>query len=121
MSDLTINIDMDKKCDRCGKPGATDAGMCLKCATKLITGDTMKNDVIDLTLIGRRLEHLDGLCRVKRAAADDFREACKAIGQEARVDANVLSKFITARIAETSDKASKSAEQLSLLFTEVGL
>ena len=81
----------------------------------------MKNDMIDLTLIGGKLEHLDGLCRAKRAAADNFKEACKAIGQGARVEASVLSKFITARIAETSDKASHDAEQLSLLFSEVGL
>ena len=81
----------------------------------------MQNDAIDLTLIGGKLETLDGLCRAKRAAADDFKEACKAVGQEARVEASVLAKFITARVAETSDKAAKSADQLSLLFAEVGL
>ena len=81
----------------------------------------MQNDVIDLTMIGSKLEHLDGLCRAKRAAATDFNEACKVIGQEARVEASVLSKFITARVAETSDKAAKHADQLSLLFSEVGL
>ena len=81
----------------------------------------MAKDAIDLTLIGSKLEYLDGLCRTKRAAATDFKEACKAIGQEARVEASVLSKFITARVAETSDKAAKHADQLSLLFSEVGL
>jgi len=81
----------------------------------------MAKDAIDLTMIGSKLEHLDGLCRAKRAAATDFNEACKVIGQEARVEASVLSKFITARVAETSDKAAKHADQLSLLFSEVGL
>ena len=81
----------------------------------------MAKDAIDLTLIGSKLEYLDGLCRTKRAAATDFKEACKVIGQEARVEASVLSKFITARIAETSDKAAKDASQLSMLFDEVGL
>jgi predicted HicB family RNase H-like nuclease len=81
----------------------------------------MPNDSINLTLIGANLEHLDGLCRAKRAAADEFRDACKAIGQEARVEASVLAKFVNARVAETSDKASHDADQLSLLFTEVGL
>ena len=81
----------------------------------------MPKDAIDLTLIGSKLEHLDGLCRTKRAAATDFKEACKVIGQEACVEASVLAKFVTARVAETSDKASKDASQLSMLFDEVGL
>ena len=81
----------------------------------------MAKDAIDLTLIGSKLEYLDGLCRAKRAAADEFKEACKAIGQEARVEASVLAKFVNARVAETSDKAAKDASQLSMLFDEVGL
>ena len=80
----------------------------------------MQNDVIDLTLIGGKLEHLDGLCRAKRTASDEFKEACKAVGQDARCEASVLAKFVTARVGETSDKAAKSADQLSLLFAEVG-
>lgn len=28
---LTITIDMDKKCKRCGKKGATQSGFCMKC------------------------------------------------------------------------------------------
>jgi hypothetical protein len=35
---MTINIDMDKKCVRCKKPGATDGGLCLKCVAKRIKG-----------------------------------------------------------------------------------
>lgn len=81
----------------------------------------MPNDAVNLTLIGGKLEHLDGLCRAKRLAATEFRDACKVIGQEARVEASVLSKFITARVAETSDKAAKDAAQLDMLFSEVGL
>ena len=60
-------------------------------------------------------------CGSDRLQWTDFNEACKAIGQKARVEASVLSKFITARIAETSDKAAKDASQLSMLFDEVGL
>lgn len=33
----TINIDMNKKCSKCGKPGATDSGLCLSCVSKRIT------------------------------------------------------------------------------------
>ncbi len=28
-----INIDMDRPCSNCGKPGATDSGLCLACTT----------------------------------------------------------------------------------------
>ena len=34
----TITIEMDKKCLECGKGGATDCGICLKCVTAAITG-----------------------------------------------------------------------------------
>ena len=81
----------------------------------------MEKDAIDLGKIGSKLEYLDGLCCAKRNAAVDFRDACKAIGQEARVEASVLAKFVNARVAETSDKAAKDASQLSMLFDEVGL
>jgi len=33
---LVIEIDIDKKCIRCGKKGAMENGYCLKCATNLI-------------------------------------------------------------------------------------
>lgn len=32
----TIRIDFDKKCSRCGKPGATQNGLCLSCITRAI-------------------------------------------------------------------------------------
>ena len=31
-----IEIDLDKKCVRCGKKGATQKGICLKCITKAL-------------------------------------------------------------------------------------
>ncbi len=37
-ADVTITIDMDKKCSACRKPGATQCGLCLKCVTKKILG-----------------------------------------------------------------------------------
>lgn len=33
-----LTIDMDAKCQKCGKPGATPSGVCLKCATKVLRG-----------------------------------------------------------------------------------
>lgn len=31
---VVLNINMGVKCVECRKPGATDSGICLKCATK---------------------------------------------------------------------------------------
>lgn len=32
MATPTININMDKRCTRCGDAGATEGGLCLRCA-----------------------------------------------------------------------------------------
>ena len=34
MTDIVLNIDMDKKCAECGKGGATDSGICLNCLAR---------------------------------------------------------------------------------------
>jgi hypothetical protein len=36
MADRKIVVNMDKKCLRCHKGGATQSGYCLKCITKMI-------------------------------------------------------------------------------------
>ena len=33
---VTINVDMDKKCSRCGKNGATQNGICMKCMGNMV-------------------------------------------------------------------------------------
>jgi hypothetical protein len=33
---FTINIDENRKCNRCGKGGATESGLCLKCISRAI-------------------------------------------------------------------------------------
>jgi hypothetical protein len=45
MANLTINIDMGKKCAECGKGGAVDSGICLACTTKVIKGKPMKSPI----------------------------------------------------------------------------
>lgn len=42
---IQINIDMDKKCPECGKGGATQNGLCLRCITKSMRGRPMKSDL----------------------------------------------------------------------------
>jgi hypothetical protein len=37
MSTFQINVNMDKKCKRCGQGGATDGGYCMKCIAKGIS------------------------------------------------------------------------------------
>lgn len=34
MTKYNISIDLDKKCKRCGKGGATDGGYCMACILK---------------------------------------------------------------------------------------
>jgi len=38
-----VNIDMSKKCLECGDLGATDSGICMKCAVKAIRNKPMKS------------------------------------------------------------------------------
>jgi len=43
MANMTININMARKCQECGKGGATDSGICLGCANKALKGLPMKS------------------------------------------------------------------------------
>lgn len=40
---VVVNIDMDRLCDECKKPGATATGICLACSAKAMHGDAMKS------------------------------------------------------------------------------
>jgi uncharacterized membrane protein YvbJ len=40
---LTITINMDKKCAECGKGGAVDSGICIGCTSKALSGRVMKS------------------------------------------------------------------------------
>ena len=39
----TLTIDFGKRCAECGKPGATGSGICLRCATKAMSGQAMRS------------------------------------------------------------------------------
>ncbi len=43
MNTMTVTIDMDKRCAECGKGGATDSGICMKCASNALRGKKMKS------------------------------------------------------------------------------
>jgi hypothetical protein len=34
--DFVIHVDLDKKCRRCGKGGATQSGLCMACIAKAV-------------------------------------------------------------------------------------
>ena len=53
-----ININMDKVCNACGKPGAGDGGLCMSCATSPIVGMQTKRMI--LTQIAELLETYNG-------------------------------------------------------------
>lgn len=49
MADVpTININMDKKCTQCGKKGAMDNGLCLKCVTKNLRAGRYDNIIKEI-------------------------------------------------------------------------
>lgn len=43
MERIEININLDRRCAECRRPGAADNGLCLPCSTKAITGGKMKS------------------------------------------------------------------------------
>ena len=53
---LVVHIDMDKRCAECGKGGATDSGICLRCATQAISGKAMRSR--EGQIVQRRLAKL---------------------------------------------------------------
>jgi len=44
--DRTIDIDMDKECNRCSEKGATKTGLCLKCLAETMANRTINHNVI---------------------------------------------------------------------------
>lgn len=42
---ITINVDMDKKCAECRKGGAVENGLCLGCTAKAIGMKPMKSQI----------------------------------------------------------------------------
>jgi hypothetical protein len=74
---------------------------------------------MEITAIERSMEHLEGLYRAKKTAADEFSDACKSVAEDSGVDRGVLAAFITARAGEKFDERKAKAEQLNLLFGEI--
>ena len=41
----TIDINMDRKCAECRKPGATGSGICLKCTTRAMHDKPLRSEL----------------------------------------------------------------------------
>ena len=47
MTTPTITVDMDKRCNRCGKWGASESGLCLGCVNEVIRKRRKGRDILD--------------------------------------------------------------------------
>lgn len=74
---------------------------------------------IELAKVRAGMNNLEALCHAKIAAADAFKDACKAVSDLSRVDASVISTYVTAVVRDKLDEQRNKAEQLDLLFTEL--
>ncbi len=64
MSIPTITVDMNKKCDDCGKAGACQSGLCLKCVAKRIKRSPMKTrKLTEQEIHQRNCELAENVCK----------------------------------------------------------
>lgn len=75
---------------------------------------------IKLETIKIRIDHLLQLKRTADGAATDYAEAVKAVAESANCIPGVVKKFVSARFGEKFIEKKREAEQLSLLFDEIG-
>ena len=64
MANMTININMDRKCHECDKGGATESGICLGCANKALAGKPMKSQAGKM--VQERIISDIGMSRLRR-------------------------------------------------------
>jgi len=61
MATPTITIDYDKRCTKCRKRGATQCGLCMKCASELVKcASELAARLIKQELRAERAERSDG-------------------------------------------------------------
>ena len=56
---VTVTINMDRKCAECGKPGAAGSGICIRCVMKCMSERPLKSDEarsVRRRLLARRKE-----------------------------------------------------------------
>lgn len=76
--------------------------------------------VIKMEAVKDRIEDLVGLYNAAAQAKEDLSSAVKAVAEKAGLLATVVNKFVAARAGENFEEAKTKAQQLSLVFEEVG-
>lgn len=74
---------------------------------------------INLSEIRRSIPALEALCNAKIQATEEFNDLCKLVSLKSKVNAQVISSYITAVCNDTLSKKEQQTEQLSLLFSEL--
>ena len=75
---------------------------------------------INLTALRQSLPELEAACNHKLEAAEDYKNAVTVCALTSGIMPAVLSQYIVARVTDTVAKKARSAEQLNLLFDEIG-
>lgn len=76
--------------------------------------------VVTLQPLRVSLKHLASLYDSKKAAESAFREAVKKIAEKTGLMSAVVNKLISARAKDTVFDEARKAEQLSMIFSEIG-
>ena len=74
---------------------------------------------INLTALNAALPELEAACNRKIEATEDFKNAIAVQAINAGLLPGVLSQYVVARCTDNVKKKARSAEQLSLLFSEI--
>ena len=83
--------------------------------------DTGQEAVIKMQPIKDIITDLVDLYTKAGKASDTLNDAIKAAAEKAGLQASAVRKFVVARAGEKYEEKKRDAEQLSLLFDEIGL
>ena len=70
--------------------------------------------------ISKALPELEAACNRKIEAQEDFKNVIQVCALQAGLLPGVLSQYVVARCTDSVKKKARSAEQLCLLFSEIG-
>ena len=82
--------------------------------------DDSTEQIVRLKPVRDKLDHLKELAVAAKEAATDLSEALDAVAAAARVDKTALRAFVSAQVSDKTRERKARAEQLALLFDEVG-
>ncbi len=83
-------------------------------------GRDKQEKVIRMKELDDRIPHLVSLHTKSKDAAKDYSDAVKAVAEKSGLLASVVRRFVVAKAGQNFDEKKKEAEQLSLVFDELG-